>query len=112
MHGRTEVKTAYPPKIKFVRGIIEAVFSEENYVIGVGKHANCFILCHTFPSIISRESMHKHNFGQTLKLQSAVVWSRSLKSNSLFSVSKQIICIYASLVQKKTLVQKTELRKG
>ena len=60
--------------------------------------------------------MHKHNFGQTLKLQSAVVTlhtrSRSLKSNSIFSVSKQITCIYASLVQKKTLVQKTELIKG
>ena len=46
--------------------------------------------------------MHKHNFGQILKLQSAVVTvntrSRSLKSNQLFSISKQ--CIYASLVQK------------
>ena len=50
--------------------------------------------------------MHKHNFGHTLKLQRAVVTlnirSRSLKSNSLFSVSKQITCIYACLVQKKT----------
>ena len=27
------------------------------------------ILCHDDPSIISRESRHKHNFGQTLKLQ-------------------------------------------
>ena len=60
--------------------------------------------------------MHKHNFGQTLKLQSAAVTvkirSRSLKSISLFSVSKQITCIYASLVLIKPLVQKTELRKG
>ena len=60
--------------------------------------------------------MHKHNFGQTLKLQSAVVTvnirSRSLKSNSLFSVTKQIKCIYAGLVLEKPLVQKTELRKG
>ena len=50
--------------------------------------------------------MHKHNFGQTLILQSAVVTlnirSRSFKSNSLFFVSKQITCIYASLVQKNT----------
>ena len=49
--------------------------------------------------------MHKHNFGQTLELQSDVVTvnirPRSLKSYSLFSVSKQITCIYASLVQKK-----------
>ena len=49
--------------------------------------------------------MHKHNFCQTLKLQSSVgtvnIRSRSLKSNSLFSASKQITCIYASLVQKK-----------
>ena len=90
--------------------IIKAVFSEENYVprttIGVGKHTFCSLLCHNVPSIISRESMHKHNFGQTLKLQSAVVTvnirSKSLKSSSLFSVSKQITCICASLVQKKT----------
>ena len=45
----------------------------------------CSLLCHNDPSIISRESMHKYNFGQTLKLQSAVVTvnirSRSLKSN-------------------------------
>ena len=51
--------------------------------------------------------MHKQNFGQTLKLQTAVVTvnirSRLLKSNSLFSVSKQITCIYASQVQKKNL---------
>ena len=78
---------------------IKAVFSEETYApteIGVGKHAQCSLLC------------HKHNFGQTLKVQSALVIvnmrSRSLKSNSLFSVFKQITCIYASLVQKKTLV--------
>ena len=55
----------------------------------------------------SRESKYTHIFGQTLKLQSAVVTvnirSRSLKSNSLFSVSKQITCIYASLMQKKNL---------
>ena len=91
--------------------LIKAVFSEENYVppttIGVGKHAYCSLLCHNVTSIISRESMQKHYFGQTLKLQSDVVpvniRSRSLKkSNSLFSVSKQITCIFASLVQKKT----------
>ena len=49
--------------------------------------------------------MHKHNFGQNLKLQRDVVTvnirPRSLKSYSLFSVSKQITCIYASFVQKK-----------
>ena len=33
----------------------------------------CSLLCHNDPSIISRESMHKHKFGQTLKLQNAVV---------------------------------------
>ena len=63
--------------------------------------------------------MYKHDFGQTLKLHSAVVTvnirSRSLNSNSHFSVSKQITSIYASLVQKKTLwfrrksSEKTEL---
>ena len=48
----------------------------------VGKHAYCSLLCHNDPSIISRESMHMHNFGQTLKLQSAVnIRSRSLKSS-------------------------------
>ena len=50
------------------------------------------------PSIISRESMHKHNFGQTLKLQSAVVnvniWSRSLKLiNSFLSLNN--VSMYA-----------------
>ena len=77
---------------------IKAVFSEENFVpltaIGVCKRALCSILCHNVPSIISRESMHKHNFGQTLKLLSDVVTvntrSKSLKSNLLLSVSKQI----------------------
>ena len=42
------------------------------------------LYCVTDPSIISRESMYKHNFGQTLKLQSVVVTvnirSMSLKS--------------------------------
>ena len=45
--------------------IIEAVFSAENYVpsttIWVSRHAYCSLLCHNGPSIISRESMHKHN---------------------------------------------------
>ena len=58
--------------------------------------------------------MHKHNFGQTLKLQSAVVTmgirSRSSKSKLFFSDSKQ--CYYANLVEKTPLVQKKELRKG
>ena len=55
------------------------VFLEENYVLQTanwaGKHAYCSLLCHNdtgwSPSIISRDSMHKHNFGQTLKIQSA-----------------------------------------
>ena len=80
----------------------------------VGKHAYCSLLCHNDTSIISKKSMHKHNFGQTLNLQSAVVTvnirSRSLKSNQRFSGSKQ--CIYASSVQKTPLVKKTGLRKG
>ena len=48
--------------------------------------------------------MHKHNFGQILKLQSAVVTvnirSRSLQSNSLFFVSEQITCIYTKIVSE------------
>ena len=58
------------------------------------------LLCHNDPSIISRESMHKHNFGQALKLQGAVgtvnIRSRSLKIiNSFLSpnnVSMQVWC--------------------
>ena len=50
-----------------------------------GKHVYSSLLCHNDPSIISRESMYKHNFGQTLKSLSNVVTmnisSRSLKSN-------------------------------
>ena len=103
---------------------IKAVFSEENYVpptaIWACKHftaLNCVtILQAEISSIISRESycMHKHNFGQTLKLQSDVVTlnirSRSSKSNQFFSVPIQ--CIYASLVEIHPVVQKTEVRKG
>ena len=52
---------------------IKAMFSEEIYVpptaIWDSKNAYCSLLCHNDPLIISRESMHKHNFGQTLKLQ-------------------------------------------
>ena len=74
--------------------------------ICVGNHGYCSLLCHNDPSIISRKSMHKHNFGQTLKIKSAVVTlktrSMSLQHNLLFSVSKQ--CNYASLVQKNPLV--------
>ena len=59
-------------------------------------------------------SMHKHNFGQKFKLESALVTlnirSRSSKPNQLFSVSKQ--CIYAGLVEIHPLVHKIELRKG
>ena len=51
--------------------------------------------------------MHKDNFGQTLKLQSPVVnvniRSRSLKSNSLFSVTEQITCIYCKFGAEKNL---------
>ena len=50
--------------------------------------------------------MHRHNFGQTLKLQSAVVTvnirSRSLKSNDLFSVSKQCISMQVWSRKKPT----------
>ena len=46
--------------------------------------------------------MHKHNFGQTLNLQKAVVgsniWSRSSKSIQVFTVSKQ--CTYAKIVSE------------
>ena len=38
--------------------------------IGVGRHAYCSLF-HNVRSIISMESMHKHNFDQTLELQSA-----------------------------------------
>ena len=80
------------------------MFSEENYVppttIGVGKHANCSLLCHNDPSIIIKEKHSQTQFGQTMKLQSAMVTvnirPRSLKYIQLFSVFKQ--CLYASLV--------------
>ena len=72
------------------------------------------LYCLIMIQAVSRESKHKHNFGQTLKLQSAVVTlnisSRSSKYNKLFSATKQ--CIYASLVEKTPLIQKTELIKG
>ena len=52
-------------------------------------HAYCSLLCHNGPSIISKESMHIHNFGQTLNVVTVNIRSRLLKSNELFSVSKQ-----------------------
>ena len=54
---------------------IKAVFSEENYVPPPPPtaRAKLSLFCQNDPSIISRKSMHKHNIGQTLKLQSAVV---------------------------------------
>ena len=61
--------------------------------------------------------MHKHNFGQTLKLQSAVVTvnirSRSLKSNKVFSVSKQYtynVCKFGA--EKPTDSEDRAQRKG
>ena len=98
---------------------IKAVFSEENYVShnrNRSQQACLLLFIVSQCSIISRESMHKHNFGQTLKLQSAVgtvnIRSRSLKSNSLFSASKQITCIYASLVQKKNWFRRQSSEKA
>ena len=92
----------------------------ENYAlptaIGVGKLAYCLLLCHNAPSIILRESMHKHTFGQTLKLHSAVVTvnirSRSLNRIHSFLSPNKLHVSLASLVQKNHVVQKTELRKG
>ena len=105
--------------VKLLDTEIKPVFSEENYVPQtanlIGKHAYCSLLCHNDtgwnPLIVSREHMHKHNFGQTLKLHSAVVTLNKMsKSNILFSVSKQ--CINTSLVEQTLLIQKTELRNG
>ena len=53
--------------------IIKAVFSEENYVPQSQFELASIIVSQWSITIISRESMHKHNFGQTFKLQSAVV---------------------------------------
>ena len=93
----------------------------------VGKHAltNIIIsslLCHSDTmykewlksfNYFKGLSMHKHYYGQNLKLKSAVVTlsirSKSSKSNCLFSVSKQ--CIYANLVEIHPMVKKTEIRK-
>ena len=59
------------------------------------KLKHCFLTalyCLIMIQAVSRESKHKHIFGQTLKLQSAVVTlnisSRSSKYNKLFSASK------------------------
>ena len=87
------------------------MFSEENYAlptaIGVGKLAYCLLLCHNVPSIILRESMHKHTFGQTLKLHSAVVTvnirSRSLNLiHSVLSPNKLHVSLAGLVQEKKT----------
>ena len=82
-----------------------------------GEHSAILLTFIKLPFVIKTfvlsMSMHKHNFGQKLKLQSAVVTlnirSRSSKPNQLFSVSKQ--CTYASLVEIHPLVHKIEHRK-
>ena len=58
---------------------------------------------------ISRESMHKHNFGQTLKLQSAVVTLRIL-----FWLQTMLLCKFGGetptgseeRAQKRLILQK------
>ena len=59
--------------------------------------------------------MHKHNFGQTLKLQSAVVTvnirPRSNLIHYFLSPNKSHVSMYV-WCRKKPLVQKSELRKG
>ena len=98
--------------------VIKVVFSEEIYVpqpkfesVSMLSALYCVTKIH---QLLLRENMHKHYFGQTLKLQSAVVTvnlrSRSLESKVLFSVSKQ--CIYACLVQKNTLVKRKSSKKA
>ena len=61
--------------------------------------------------------MHKHTFGQTLKLHSAVVTvnirSRSLNLiHSVLSPNKLHVSLAGLVQEKKQVVQKTELRKG
>ena len=65
---------------------VKAVFLEEHFVSQPQfESASMLTALYLKPSIISRESMHKHNFGQTLNLKSVVVTmnirSRLLKSN-------------------------------
>ena len=57
--------------VPYVRKI-KAAFSEKNFV-PQPQFESASMLTALDPSIISRESMHKNKFGQTLKLQSAVV---------------------------------------
>ena len=99
---------------------IKAVFAAENYVPQpqIESSRLLTLYCVTMIQakiyqIISRESMSKHNFGQTLNLKSAVVTlnrSGSSKFNlELFCVCLQTKynCIYASSVESNPLVQKT-----
>ena len=89
---------------------IKTVFSEENYVPPPK-------LCHNDtdrnPSIISRESVLKHNFGQTLKLQCRGYLEYKVKVIkmylTLFCLQKMYQCKFGG---KNPLVQKTELKKG
>ena len=78
------------------------MFSEENYVpkpqIELASMLTAFY-CVNDQSIISRKSMHKHNFGQTLKLQSAVVnvnissWSLNL---TIFCLQTTYLCKFGA----------------
>ena len=66
-------------------------------------YCNCSLLCHNDLSIISRESIHKYNFGQTLKLQSAL---EIVNKRSMSSMQVKIWC------RKTHLFRRQELRKG
>ena len=65
-------------------------------------------------SIFLWDCMRKHNFGQNLKLQSVVVILniRPRSPKSILFVSDSNQCIYATLVEIHSLVQKIELKKG
>ena len=56
--------------------------------------------------------MHKHNFGQNLKLQSAVVTLNVNVNKILLTLFCPQQCICASLMEIHPVVQKIELKKG
>ena len=83
--------------------------------IGASKHAYFSLLCHNVPSIISKESIYKHNFGQTLKLQIGY----SEYKVKVIKIYSTLFCLQTNYVylckfgtEEKRLVQKTNSEKA
>ena len=80
----------------------------------IGKHAYCSSLCHNDPSIIIKEEPAQTQFWSNFEITKCCDYCEyKVKVIKIYlTLSVSIQCLYAGLVQKNPLVQKTELRNG